>query len=414
MTTGGIDITGLLIAALSGTAVGIERQWSGHAAGPRAHFAGIRTFTMIGGLGGLSGTLWNQGLTGPAAVIVAGAAALNVAAYLRASRHDVDGTTEVAALVVLTAGILAGTGLYRVASGVIALTCLLLVEKSRLHALVERIDNVGLMAGVRFGVMALVVLPLLPPGPYGPLGGFRPRELWALVLFFSGLSFLGYVARRILGPRQGYLVAGLLGGLVSSTNVTFTFAKASRAESSADRYLAYGTLAANAMMYPRVLVATAVLNLSLLPDVARYLALPGLVAVAAVAGGVRQSHEDEQTLSAMANPLQLTGALQMALTFQAMLMMVHLAEGVWGVPGVYASATLLGLTDVDALTVSMARGIANSVSLETAAVAITIGVMANTVLKLALTLLFGTSRFQRIAGGSLALMALATAATLVF
>jgi uncharacterized membrane protein (DUF4010 family) len=104
----------------------------------------------------------------------------------------------------------------------------------------------------------------------------------------------------------------------------------------------------------------------------------------------------------------------MALTFQAMLMMVHLAEGVWGVPGVYASATLLGLTDVDALTVSMARGIANSVSLETAAVAITIGVMANTVLKLALTLLFGTSRFQRIAGGSLALMALATAATLVF
>jgi uncharacterized membrane protein (DUF4010 family) len=414
LTTGGIDITGLLIAALSGTAVGIERQWSGHAAGPRAHFAGIRTFTMIGGLGGLSGTLWNQGLTGPAAVIVAGAAALNVAAYLRASRHDVDGTTEVAALVVLTAGILAGTGLYRVASGVIALTCLLLVEKSRLHALVERIDNVGLMAGVRFGVMALVVLPLLPPGPYGPLGGFRPRELWALVLFFSGLSFLGYVARRILGPRQGYLVAGLLGGLVSSTNVTFTFAKASRAESSADRYLAYGTLAANAMMYPRVLVATAVLNLSLLPDVARYLALPGLVAVAAVAGGVRQSHEDEQTLSAMANPLQLTGALQMALTFQAMLMMVHLAEGVWGVPGVYASATLLGLTDVDALTVSMARGIANSVSLETAAVAITIGVMANTVLKLALTLLFGTSRFQRIAGGSLALMALATAATLVF
>ncbi len=411
MTTAEIDITGLLIAALSGTAVGIERQWSGHAAGPRAHFAGIRTFTMLGGLAGLSGSLWNLGLTGPAVVIVAGAAALIVAAYLRASRRDVDGTTEVAALVVLTAGLLAGTGLYRVASAVIALTCLLLVEKSRLHALVDRIDHVGLMAGVRFGVMALVVLPLLPPGPYGPWGGVRPRELWALVLFFSGLSFMGYVARRILGPRQGYLVAGLLGGLVSSTNVTFTFAKASRAEPSADRYLAYGALAANAMMYPRVLVATAVLNLSLLPIAARYLALPGLVAVAAVAAGIRHSQEDEQTLSAIANPLQLTGALQMALTFQAMLMMVHLAEGVWGVPGVYASATVLGLTDVDALTVSMARGIANSVSLETAAVAITIGVMANTVLKLTLALLFGTRRFQKIAGGSLALMALATAVT---
>jgi hypothetical protein len=87
--------------------------------------------------------------------------------------------------------LLAGIGAYRLASGIIALTCLLLVEKSRLHSLVARIDDVGLQAGVRFGVMALVVLPLLPAGPYGPFGGIRPRELWALVLFFSGLSFLG-------------------------------------------------------------------------------------------------------------------------------------------------------------------------------------------------------------------------------
>ena len=244
------DVIGLWIAALGGTAVGIERQWSGHAEGQRARFAGIRTFSLIGGLGGLSGALWTLGVTGPAVVVLSGTAALCVAAYVAASRTDVDGTTEVAALVVLTAGALAGLGSYRLASGIIAVTCLLLVEKSRLHALVARIDDSALRAGVRFGVMALVVLPLLPEGPYGPLGGIRPRELWALVLFFSGLSFLGYVARQVLGPGQGYFVAGLLGGLVSSTNVTFTFARTSRAEPAADDALAYGAIAGERSAVP--------------------------------------------------------------------------------------------------------------------------------------------------------------------
>ena len=406
------DVMGLWIAALGGAAVGIERQWSGHAEGLRARFAGVRTFSLIGGLGGLSGALWSPGVTGPAVVVLSGTAALCVVAYFAASRSDVDGTTEVAALVVLTSGVLAGLGSYRLASGIIAVTCLLLVEKSRLHSLVARIDDVALRAGVRFGVMALVVLPLLPEGPYGPFGGIRPRELWALALFFSGLSFLGYVARRMLGPDQGYFVAGLLGGLVSSTNVTFTFARTSRAEPASDGALAYGAIAANAMLYPRVMVAVAVLNLPMLPSVARYLALPALAAVTAAVVGLRRSHDETSTASNIANPLQLKSALQMAFAFQAMLMLVHLAGTAWGSAGVYGSAAVLGLTDVDALTVSMARGVAQAVSLQTAAVAIAVGVLANTGLKLALALLLGSPKFQRIVGLTLGVMILLAVASL--
>ena len=214
------NIVGLLIAALGGAAVGLERQWSGHADGPAARFAGIRTFTMLGAVGGVSGWLWMAGAPTPAAILLAGAVAVVAAAYVAGSRQDIDGTTEVAALVVLAAGMLAGTGSVRLASGIIALLTLLLVEKSRLHALVQRIDDVGLRSGVRFAVMALVILPLLPEGPYGPLGGIRPREIWVLVLFFSGLSFAGHVARRVVGPGHGDLVTGLLGGLVSSTSLT--------------------------------------------------------------------------------------------------------------------------------------------------------------------------------------------------
>jgi uncharacterized membrane protein (DUF4010 family) len=412
MTTS--DIFALVIATLGGAAVGVERQWSGHADGPQARFAGIRTFTMLGAVGGLSGWLWNAGVTTPSAILFAGAITIIAAAYVAASRHSVDGTTEVAALVVVAAGLLAGIGSVRLASGIIALVTLLLVEKSRLHALVERIDDVSLRSGVRFAVMALVVLPLLPVGPYGPLGGIRPRELWALVLFFSGLSFVGYLARRLAGPEHGYLVTGLLGGLVSSTNVTLTFARASRTDTTSDQALAYGAVAANAMLFPRVLIATAILNPAVFPPLITYLAAPGLIAIIATAVGVRRSPTAGTTAVTLQNPLQLTAALQMALLFQIVLMVVDVARGWWGASGVISTATILGLSDVDALTVSMAKSVAHTVSPTVAATAIAVGVLANTAMKLALTLAFGTPRFRRLAGAALTLMLIALAGGLLF
>jgi uncharacterized membrane protein (DUF4010 family) len=410
MTTS--NIVGLLIGALGGAAVGLERQWSGHAEGPGARFAGIRTFTMLGAVGGLSGWLWAAGVTVPAAILLAGAVAIVGAAYVAGSRHDIDGTTEVAALVVLAAGLLAGMGSLKLASGIIALLTLLLVEKSRLHALVQRIDDVGLRSGARFAVMALVVLPLLPEGPYGPLGGIRPREMWALVLFFSGLSFLGYVARRVVGPGHGYLVTGLLGGLVSSTNVTFTFARISRTDLASARALAFGAVAANAMLYPRVLVATAILNASVLPSLIPYLAAPALVAALVALVGIRRDPAAAPDVS-LRNPLQLAAALQMAVLFQVVLMAVYLVRDSWGESGVFASAAVLGLTDVDALTVSMAKGVAQTISPAVAATAIAVGVLANTAMKLGLAVFLGGTKFRVIAGGALLLMLVAIAAALL-
>ena len=166
MTLEHTNVIGIAIAALGGAAVGLEREWSGHAGGEEAHFAGIRTFTLLGGMAGVAGWFWTFGFQAVAIVLLAGATALVVAAYVAASRRDVDGTTEVAALVVLSAGVLAGTGYLVLASAIVAITTLLLVEKSWLHSMIARIDDAGLRAGVRFAVMAVVILPLLPDGPY--------------------------------------------------------------------------------------------------------------------------------------------------------------------------------------------------------------------------------------------------------
>jgi uncharacterized membrane protein (DUF4010 family) len=199
---------------------------------------------------------------------------------------------------------------------------------------------------------------------------------------------------------------------VSSTNVTFTFARTSRTEVAMDRALAFGAVAANAMLYPRVIVATAILNPSVVLPLLRYLVAPAAVAALVAAFGLRRSPAEPESSASLNNPLQLATALPMAVLFQVVLMVVFVAREWWGSSGVITSAAILGLTDVDALTASMARGVARTVSPAVAATAIAVGVLANTAMKLGLALFLGNRTFRLIAGGALALMLATLAAAL--
>lgn len=402
-------VVAMLVAMLGGAAVGVERQWSGHASGPEARFAGIRTFAMLGLIGGLAGRLWWSGAAALGTVVLAAAALLVAVAYLAASRREIDATTEVAAIVVLGAGAMAGLGHLQAASAVVAATALLLFEKSRLHDLVAHVHPAELASAFRFAVMAIVVLPLLPQGPFGPLGGVRPRELWLLVLFFSAISFVGYLARRVVGASRGYPVAGLLGGLVSSTSVTLSFARLSRDRHDLGVALAQGVIAANTAIYVRVLAASALLSpalaLALTPSLAAPFAIGVLVLVAR---GFRASPAAPD-LDEARNPLQLRAALEMVAVFQGVLLIVHLVGRV-GPSSVLAAAAVLGLNDVDALTVSMAKGVGSGdIATALAVRAITIGLVANTCVKLALSAGIGRGPFRGLAASVL----LAMAATLV-
>jgi uncharacterized membrane protein (DUF4010 family) len=406
------NVVGIAVAALGGAAVGLEREWSGHAGGPEAHFAGIRTFTLLGGLAGIAGWFWSVGFQPVAIVLLAGSAALVVAAYVAASRRVIDGTTEVAALVVLSAGILAGTGYLVLASAITAITTLLLVEKSRLHAMIARIDDIGLRAGVRFAVMAVVILPLLPNGPYGPLGGIRPRQLWLFVLLFSGLSFVGYVARRIIGTERGYSVAGLLGGFVSSTAVTFSFARLSRQERDFSFPLSVGVVAACSVMNLRVLTAAAILRPTLAVALIPYLAAPFLAGAIIVLIGLKR-REAKVSVQSPSNPLQVMSALQMAVLFQVVLFAVYAVRAHWGDSGLLLSGAILGLTDVDVLTISMAKTAGGQIPIPVAAEAIAIGILSNTMLKLLLGAAIGRGKFRILTPAWLAVMAIASTVSIV-
>lgn len=414
MTDTELRTLGILIAVLGGAAIGVERERSGHAKGPGARFAGVRTFTLLGGLAGICGWLWGGGAPWLATVLLAGGAALVVVAYLAASARDPDGTTEVAALVTLAAGAVAGLGHLALASAVVAVTALLLIEKSRVHAVVERMDETAVRAGIRFAVMAVVLMPLLPTGPFGPLGGFKPRELWIFVLLFSGISFAGYIARLFVGAKHGYLVAGLLGGIVSSTSVTLSFSRASRREDvSVGNPLAFGMIAACTALFVRVIVATAVLYAPLAQALLPLLAAPFMIGVAIVLVGLSRPREERTDIHAHQNPLQFGAALQMALLFQAVLFIVEGVRAVWGDVGVIVSGAILGLADVDALMISMARTAAMGGSVTTSAIAVAVGICSNTVFKFVLAMTLSRRPFRLTAGLSLAAMAAASLAALL-
>jgi uncharacterized membrane protein (DUF4010 family) len=411
------DAAGILriaVAAICGAAIGVERQWSGHASGPAARIGGVRTFTLLGALAGLAGWMWAIGLPALATVLLAGGVGLVVAGYVAVSRRDVEGTTEVAALVTLAAGVLAGLGYMALASGVIAVTCLLLVEKSRLHSTVAHLDDAELRAAIRFAVMAVVILPLLPEGPYGPLGGIRPRELWILVLFFSGISFAGFIARRAVGVKHGYPLAGLLGGIVSSTSVTFTFARESRDRPKLSRPLAFGILAACTVLFLRVVVATAVLNQYLMTTLLPFLVAPFLIGIVITVLGWRRLHPGQDRVAEPSNPLALRAALQMALLFQIVLFAVHAAREQWGDLGLAVSGAIVGLTDMDALTISMAKSASEPAAIAAASQAIAVGMLSNTIFKAAVAIVLGRGAVRFFVPACLAAMAVALGAALYF
>ena len=387
----------LAVAAVAGLAIGIEREWSGHAKGPDARFAGVRTFLLLGLLGGIAGWVSLEGMEVVGAALLLAAGALTVVAYSVAARRtaaSIDGTTEVTAIVVLGIGFAAGLGYMAVASGVATVIVLALAEKTRIHALLARIGEIELRAGLQFAALALVVLPVLPEGPFGPWGGIKPRGLWTLVVVFSGLNFLGYLARRSVGAARGYGVTGLLGGVVSSTALTLDFARASRREASVGDALAVGVIGACTVLLLRVTIVSAVLNPAVARSLIPYLLPAFIVGLILVAIALRKPGTAAQPTKETGNPLRLGSAIQMAVLFQVALTASSIAAQFWGSRGVISSAVVLGLTDMDALTVSMNQlgSTADMVSL--AAQAIAIGVLTNTVFKATMATVVGRGRFR--------------------
>jgi uncharacterized membrane protein (DUF4010 family) len=201
--------------------------------------------------------------------------------------------------------------------------------------------------------------------------------------------------------------------LVSSTNVAFTFSRLSRTETGHRVPLARGVIGASTILFLRILAATAVLNLALALAALRYFAIPFLLGALATLAGLSRKPESSEIPSQPANPLQFWASIQMVGLFQCVFYLMYWMQSMWGETGLFASGAILGLTDMDALTISMARGLPG-IAPETAAQALSIGVLSNTALKALVALLIGKGQFRWFASGGLALIGTGLALSIYF
>jgi uncharacterized membrane protein (DUF4010 family) len=209
-------------------------------------------------------------------------------------------------------------------------------------------------------------------------------------------------------------LTGILGGLISSTSVAFSFSRLSRSNKGEAVPLALGVIGASTVLFARVTVATAALNPALAREALPYFVLPFLLGTATVALGVRRNNNKDGAAEPVQieNPLQFWASLQMGAVFQVVLFLVNIMSQRWGEQGLLATAAVLGLTDVDALTISMARG-GHGAAWEVAAQALSIGILSNTLLKGAVSLALGSGRYRWVAAGGLAVIAAVLAASLL-
>ena len=403
------------IALFIGALVGIEREKRKTSADPVA-IAGIRTFMLLAEAGAISAWLSTQ--TGNAWIFVASLLAIGgvvTAGYLANARQRPDSlglTTEAAAIAVFLLGGATLFGFPEVAVGLAIATSALLAFKQPIHGLVDKLGSDDLYAGLKLLIATFIALPLLPDRPLDPWGALNPYQLWLLVILIASLSLAGYIAVRWLGPGRGTAVTAVAGGMVSSTAVTLSFARRSREHPGghAGPLLAGGIVLAWMVMFGRVAVEVAVVNRALLREllvpVASMGAAAGIVALVLLRGSVGSARPAGGEVP-LQNPFSLTAAIRFALVFASVMLLVVLVQTYLPGRGLYAVAALAGLSDVDAITLSMASCVGKGECAAQAGVAsIIIAALANTLVKAGMVVALGAPGLRRpILGATAAIFA---------
>jgi len=398
------------LALALGLLIGLERGWQGRDAAEHSRVAGIRTFGIIGFGGGLAAELFPPAWSLTFGLSFVGFAILVGVGYAVTALRtgDLSATTGIAALVTFILGALAVAGSAPVAAAAAVVLALLLSVKPILHEWLQRIEYKELLATIQLLLISVVALPLLPNRGYGPWEALNPFEIWWMVVLIAGLSFCGYLGMRIAGEARGALATALTGGLISSTAVTVSLARLARENAGRDDLMTAGAAVASATMLMRTLILLAVLNVTLL----REMAAPMLAAAATVYGASfwlwrrRGADAGDQPLQ-LGNPFQLGTALKFGAFLAAVMVAVRAGEAWIGSQAVLYVAALAGLADVDAISLSMARSAGGAHSPAFAALAIAIAIAVNSIVKAAIPAFMGSRPMAYKLFGIFAIAALA-------
>jgi len=381
----------LLGASLAaGVMIGVERGWRlrGEASGSRV--AGVRTYSLLGAAGGLAavlGTLIHPFAT--LALVTALSIGL-VIGYWRGIPHR-DATSFVAAIVTLGLGMLAGSGQPALAVACAAVVTLLLATRRQSHHLIAHLNEEDVHAFARYAVVAAAVLPFLPNRSMGPLDAWNPFQLWLVVVLVTGFSFAGYIANRTVGARKGVLATALIGGAYSSTAVTASLSQQlGKGETGP---LAAGILLATAVMYLRVIVLVAILTPSTLPQFLVTVGPAALIGcVSALVVWRRAARSNGARAAAPGNPIELLPAFGFVAIVAVAAVASRWAQTEFGETGIAMTLFLTGSFDVDAAIVTLSGLPMSAIDRNIAAIAIAGTIVANMVLKIAVSGLYARQK----------------------
>ena len=346
------DLHRLAIALGLGLLVGLQRE---HAGSP---LAGIRTFPLIAVMGALVGLLAETfGTMLPVAALLAlGGLAVTGHLGVQHQQSTEPGlTTEIAMLAVFAVGLALAAGHTTLAVLVAGAAAVLLQWKTPLHQLVEKMNEADLRAIMRLVLIAFVILPVLPNRTYGPYEVLNPFEIWLMVVLIVGISLGAYVAARAWGSRSGTLAAGALGGLISSTATTVSYAQRTLQSPGSAGAAALVIMLASTVVLARVLIEIAVVAPRSLAVVAPPLLCFMAFMMLVTAGTFLFTRNRLADPMADEPPAGLTTAVVFGLLYALILFAVAWAKDALGQGGLFIIAGISGLTDVDALTLSTAQ-----------------------------------------------------------
>ncbi len=388
-------------AILIGTLIGLQREYAYGSKENNGLFAGARTYglmALFGASGALLADIMATTWVFIAVVILLGVMVV-VAYFITASERDEIGlTSEVAALLTILIG---GICYYHSIEFAVALgvaTTVLLAVKWEFKKLITIITREDVYATLQFAVITVIILPILPNSTFGPppLDVLNPYQVWEMVVFISGINFLGYILIKIVGPQRGLGISGVLGGLASSTATTMSFSQRSKTQEGLDKPFAVAIITGWVIMFVRIIVEVAVVNRKLLPMVwPAMAAMGGAGLIYAIYLYYSQSALDEEEMQ-ISNPFELGPAIKFGLIYALVLLVTKAAELYIGEKGIFLTSFLAGLADVDAITLSISdlTRTGGTVSLLTGRTGIVLAAISNTASKGALVFFLGSKNLR--------------------
>ena len=340
------------ISLLLGLLVGLQREHAGEGR------PGLRTFPLITIFGTVAAVLsveFGGWIVAAGLICLVATSTFPHLIILREENPDKGTTTDMAVLVMYCVGAMLVVAPMEVAVVVGGGVAVLLQFKPELHSFVERLGNEDLKAIMQFVLITCIILPVLPNDTYGPLGVFNPRETWLMVVLIVGMSLGGYIVYKFFGRDAGILLGGILGGAISSTATTVTQARQAHGGGTGSRAAAIVVMVASTVLFVRVLVEISVVAPAFLPSAGPpVVVLMLLTMIPAFVAWYRVRQEPSQ-MPEQENPTQLKSALLFGGMYALVLFALTWAKEYVGTEAMYAFAALSGLTDMDAITLAMAR-----------------------------------------------------------